>query len=271
VRYYTGTSSSSSSRSSSSGNTRNPSTATGTIVPPKVQINPHHNSGTVWERVAVAVKYAEQDTASTTTTTTKVACVNTIRATHDPVLHIKTIEDELKGTIGKALGRQGEKVLRFIRSMKQELQHYHALVEQHHHPHPSVSLDPTTPTTNNGMSTNTIAPTTTTTHHNHPDILQSAQAYNQYRQQALQARWELTVHRQAIGFIVNNHNYVTEHYPIPPPLLPPSIHYPTDQVQPRDPQQNDEDNSSSHSKGNHNNETFMKGQLAWWERVGRWR
>ena len=37
-----------------------------------------------------------------------------IREVHDPSQHLKTIEDELKGTIGKALGKQGEKVLQAL-------------------------------------------------------------------------------------------------------------------------------------------------------------
>ena len=34
-----------------------------------------------------------------------------IRQTHDPALHIKTLEEELAGSIGQALGKQGRKVL----------------------------------------------------------------------------------------------------------------------------------------------------------------
>lgn len=172
--------------------------------------------GAVWERMAVAVKLTDQETSS---------YIETIRATHDPALHIKTVEEELKGTIGKALGRQGEKVLRSMRLMEQELQNYESLVKRY-------SPDK-----------------------QHPEIIQSANTYNEYRKQALQARWELTVHRQAIGFIVNNHNYVTQHYPIGPalPIL--------------DESQAKKEESSPPPR----NSSLLKDQLPWWERVGRWR
>jgi hypothetical protein len=50
-----------------------------------------------------------------------------MRDLHDPSLHVKTIEDELKGTIGKALGRQGEKVLMYARRMHAERERYEEL------------------------------------------------------------------------------------------------------------------------------------------------
>jgi hypothetical protein len=46
-------------------------------------------------------------------------------------------------------------------------------------------------------------------------LQQCIKRYNQYRQDAIHARWELLVHRQAAGFIVHNHEYVMKHYPIP--------------------------------------------------------
>lgn len=47
-----------------------------------------------------------------------------IRDVHDPSQHLKTIEDELKGTIGKALGKQGQKILMYARLMDQEQKKY---------------------------------------------------------------------------------------------------------------------------------------------------
>jgi hypothetical protein len=41
-----------------------------------------------------------------------------------------------------------------------------------------------------------------------------AATYNELREQALKSRWELMVHRQAAGFIVNNHEDVAQHHPI---------------------------------------------------------
>jgi hypothetical protein len=115
---------------------------------PPVRVPTESRVDAVWERMAVAVKLVDQDTSS---------YIETIRATHDPALHIKTVEEELKGTIGKALGRQGEKVLHAMRLMEQELKNYESLLKRY-------SAD-----------------------HRHLEITQSANTYNEYRKQALQA------------------------------------------------------------------------------------
>jgi hypothetical protein len=188
------------------------------------------SNAAVWERMAVAVKYTEKDTSMT--------YLDTIRATHDPSLHLKTIEDELKGTIGKALGRQGWKIVFAIQQMEKELQVYNDLLAAN--------------------SSNTNA-------NFQEEIMKSAQKYNEYRKQALQARWELTVQRQAAGFIVNNHNFVTEQYPIKAALNMSD--------------ENDKENVSGERKSTQmplpssENESKVKftDQLQWWERVGRWR
>jgi hypothetical protein len=94
-----------------------------------------------------------------------------IRDMHDPSLHFKTIEDELKGTIGMALGKQAGKVLVALKCMAQEYSQYEALLEE--------GGDPSS-----------------------RKVVEVAKQYNEYRQQAHKNRWELIVHRQAVGFIV---------------------------------------------------------------------
>lgn len=94
-----------------------------------------------------------------------------IRDIHDPSLHVKTIEDELKGTIGKALGKQGEKLLVALRCMAAERSKYDDLLRDGYTPRCR-------------------------------QVVQVAQQYNEYRKQAHEKRWELIVHRQAAGFIV---------------------------------------------------------------------
>jgi hypothetical protein len=182
--------------------------------------------------MAVAVKYSEKESNNT--------YLNTIRATHDPTLELKTVEDELKGTIGKALGRQGHKILHAKQLMERELERYNSLVVTH---------------------------SSTSNANFHPDVINSAQNYNEYRKQALQARWELTVQRQAAGFIVNNHNYVTEQYPIDAALPIPT-------------KNKDEAGSATNcmtsanmtsSSAEKDKKIKFTDQLQWWERVGRWR
>jgi hypothetical protein len=188
-------------------------------------------SSAVWERMAVAVKYSEKETNNT--------YINTIRATHDPALELKTVEEELKGTIGKALGRQGHKILHAKQLMEKELQRYNALMESHLSQENSKHK---------------------------ADILTSARNYNEYRKLALQARWELTVQRQAAGFIVNNHNYVTEQYPIAAAL---PVHSEND-VAAGNTMDSTSTEGASSSQGKEQKAKFTD-QLQWWERVGRWR
>jgi hypothetical protein len=149
-----------------------------------------------------------------------------IRDMHDPSLHLKTIEDELKGTIGKALGKQGEKILMYARLMHQERQKYDGLLEQH-----------------NDMS--------------HRDVRKAAQQHNEYRKECLHERWKLIVHRQAVGFIVNNHKYVTDKFPIADAL-------PENGVGDEDVDKETTDIPKKEKK------TFGD-QLDWWQRIGMWR
>jgi hypothetical protein len=83
----------------------------GTLILHETKTTP---KGPVWERVAVAVKCAKKEESN--------LYMDAIRSSHDPVQNLKTIEDELKGTIGKALGRQGHKIRHALQSMERELQ-----------------------------------------------------------------------------------------------------------------------------------------------------
>lgn len=121
-------------------------------------------STTTWERGAIAVKNTDVSNPY----------LEAIRDTHDPSLHLKTIEDELKGTIGKALGKQGDKIFHAVYRMNEEFKVYQEELDK------NETID-------------------------HPNVQASAKRYNELRKQAIHARWELMVHRQAAGFIVNNH------------------------------------------------------------------
>ena len=175
---------------------------------PIVTINmPSNQTTKSWERSAKLVKSDVQN-----------EYVDTIRK---PAMHLKTIEDELRGTMGKALGKQGEKILRFVRAMGQERQRYDELLEKVDTPLASK------------------------------EVKNTVERYNELRKEAIKARWELLVHRQAVGFIVDNHNTVARHFPIGPPL---SIG------------DSDNENGEADSK----KQTFGT-QTDWWQRIGRWR
>ena len=196
---------------------------------------------TTWQRAALRLKNTDHEKDN--------PYLDLIRDTHDPSRHLKTIEDELKGTIGKALGKQGEKILYYIRLMQQANEEYQQAVRSR----------TTTITTCSSSSTPTQQEIIA--------IDKKAREYNAYRQQAIQARWELLVHRQAAGFIVNNHKTVHEHYQIPDAL-------PIDND---DDDETDKDKKSSVpsstdiNKKNGSKQSQFGDQLDWWQRVGRWR
>ena len=221
-----------------------------------VHHGPQRPSSSPWERKAVQVKNTDLNNPY----------LDLIRDTHDPSMQLKTMEEELKGTIGKALGKQGDKILYALERLQEEYQQYQTLLEQH----------------DNDC--------------HHPQVVERAQQYNTVRQQAIQARWELLVHRQAVGLIVNNHMYIMKHYPIPDAIVVPGGgNNTTDKANNNSSSNNkkkeDEDLSSSSSvhgsTTSNNNNTGDKeqekeeekkpsrkvfgDQLSWWQNVGRWR
>lgn len=178
----------------------------------------HTDQRRTWERAALRVKDTEREKTN--------QYLECIRDTHDPTLHLKTIEDELKGTIGKALGKQAEKIFYAVRLMQEEYTRYQSLL------------------------TNEVT--------NRQLLIQSAQLYNDHRKRAIQARWELLVHRQAAGFIVNNHHYVMQHYPIADPI-PVELEGSDGPV-------------ISQTKGMPAKKGEKFGdQLDWWQCIGRWK
>ncbi|GAX26206.1 hypothetical protein FisN_16Lh022 [Fistulifera solaris] len=178
---------------------------------------------TTWQRAAVRVKNTETEKNN--------SYLELIRDTHDPSLHLKTIEEELQGSIGKALGKQGQKILLYVQLMHQEYQRYETLLQQ------AVAGDDI--------------------QHIRNELSKAALAYNEHRKQAIQARWELMVHRQAAGFIVNNHQHVMEHYPIAEAL---PIDYDDKEKSPK----------SENTRKEKKIQQFGD-QLDWWQRVGRWK
>ena len=146
-----------------------------------------------------------------------------IRESHDPALHLKTLEDEIRGTMGKALGKQGDKILSALRRMQQQRDEYDDLV--HHQQVPVTAAR----------------------------VVECAQRHNEYRKEAITARWELVVHRQAVGMIVNNHKFVHDKFPIDEAL---PVH--------------DGEPSVEEKKTDTGKKKFGD-QLEWWQSVGRWR
>ena len=99
----------------------------------------------------------------------------------DPALHIKTLEEELAGSIGQALGKQGRKVLMWMKVMEQEKQNYENLIAKRA-----------------GLK----------------EIQKIVLTHNDAREKAITPRLELTVHRQAAGFRIKNHKFVHDMFRI---------------------------------------------------------
>ncbi len=182
---------------------------------------------TAWQRTARSVK----DTDVTN------EYLEQIRETHDPSLHLKTLEEEVRGTMGKALGKQGAKITKALTKMMEERRYYDGLVQQQQQQHDPSSLE----------------------------LEKCIQRHNQYRQEAITARWELMVHRQAVGFIVNNHTVVTEAFPIGDALPPPSLKLEEEG------KSSNETLHKNQERTNTNTKQKFGDQLEWWQGVGRWR
>ncbi len=155
-----------------------------------------------------------------------------IRDVHDPSQHLKTIEDELKGTIGKALGKQANKIHMYAKLMDQEREKYKELLESKNE---EKDLQ---------------------------EINQCAIAHNKWRKECLHARWELIVHRQAVGFTVGNHKYVQDKFPVGEAL-------PVDEDMAKD--NRSSSNGKTRNKKTKKNTKQFTDQLDWWSRIGRWK
>jgi len=179
-----------------------------------------------WERGAKLVKNVQVENQY----------LEHIRQIHDPSMQLKTIEDELKGTIGRALGKQGEKVNMYLRAMEQEKRALRQMLDE-------------------GQKD-----------YRDKEVTKVIERFNSFRRDAVQARWELIVHRQAVGFTVDNQRFIMTKFPIEDAL--PTADEEEDAVR----QKND-----PHSKQQEVRKKEVKqlkkfgDQLDWWQKVGRWR
>lgn len=221
------------------------SSSSGTIPPITMPSRPTKS----WESGARRVK----------DTTVQNQYLEHIRDMHDPSRHIKTIEDELKGTIGKALGKQGQKVMMYMRLMEEQRQRYEQLImEEDRCRHHDVDDDVVTrTTTKNGAAKNTTT----------ASIQECVKQHNNYRKDCIHARWELIVHRQAVGFIVGNHQYVTSTFPIGDALPEwddeSSDGTTTSSIRP--------DENITSTQAPPTKKKVFGDQLDWWQKIGRWK
>ena len=202
-----------------------------------------------WERGAKLIKNTNVDNQY----------LEHMRDLHDPSLHLKTIEDELKGTIGKALGKQGEKILRYLTLMSEQKQIYNELIYElrGNEQEENQSQQQQQPQYHQSSTSDATAL--------HETLNECITKHNEYRSMAIQARWELTVHRQAVGFIVNNHKFVHDKFPIGEKLQEYDV---------IGGEENDEgivDNKKQQEKSKQQQPQKFGDQLDWWQKIGRWR
>jgi hypothetical protein len=182
--------------------------------------------------------------------------VERIRESHDPTLHLKTLEDELKSTIGQALRRQADKIMYEVANMERQYESYVEILQ--------VARRSTSPEHDYSPDSSEI-PRIRPSPETRRRLDEVVERHNGHRSRALQARWELIVHRQAAGFLVNNHNVVTQTFPIKSALPEPcwEADSPGNElaVNVAEPESRRFDES----------EARIPDQLDWWQRIGRWR
>ncbi len=206
-----------------------------------------------WERGAKLVKNID----------TSNQYLEHIRQTHDPALQLKTLEDELKGTMGKALGKQGEKVLNILNRMREEESKVHNLLESNYSRIDQDDFDIDAGVRKEHQISIRMIPESAK-----KQIYHHVQNHNRLRKQAIQARWELLVHRQAVGFITQNHKFVNEMFQIPEVLNLPG------NAEDWEGYDDDSDSDAIPKKRQLAVEPVTRNfgdQLDWWERIGRWR
>jgi hypothetical protein len=215
----------------------------------------HRGPRTAWERGARRVK----DTTNADSSLGEVVhlpYVERIRESHDPTLHLKTLEDELKSTIGQALRKQADKIMYEVANMEREYESYVKILQD---ARCSASSD------------HDYSPDSPESPRSHPSqdtrrrLDEVVERYNGHRSRALQARWELIVHRQAAGFLVNNHNVVTQTFPIKSALRQPcwEADSPGNELA--------LDGVEQESRRLDESAARIPDQLDWWQRIGRWR
>lgn len=214
----------------------------------------HRGPRTVWERGARRVK--DTDNADRSLGEIEnLSYVERIRESHDPTLHLKTLEDELKSTIGQALRKQADKIMYEVANMEREYESYvKILQEARRNTAPEEKKSP------ESLRSPRIGPCRETRRR----LEDVVERHNGHRSRALQARWELIVHRQAAGFLVNNHNVVTQTFPIKSALRVPCWEegYPENEIL---------NGKDLESRRGDESATRIPDQLDWWQRIGRWR
>lgn len=173
-------------------------------------------------------------------------------AGNNPAMHLKTIEDELRGTMGKALGKQGDKILRACACMDEERERHGALIQELEAA--ELTLDDQWAEGSGDTAAAAAAAKI------REKVLESAILHNEHRSRAMQGRWELKVHRQAVGFLVDNHNTVDKYFPIGGALP----------VVVSGDAKGDGEEGSDDGAGKAATARFGT-QLDWWQKIGRWK
>lgn len=196
-------------------------------------LEPPSRSTTSWERSAQMVKKSVE---SKVNVGDHKEYMDRISSMHDPSMHVKTLEDEIRGSMGEALGKQSMKIQHYLSLMKQERDKYEKLTK---------TMENLPPTQLDDMKRT---------------LREIAIKHNEFHDEAHKARWELIVHRQAVGFLVRNHEIVLEKYPIGGKI-------------PDLPKNCIDDQRSSNRAVDENkskSDISLTAQLDWWQRIGRW-
>jgi hypothetical protein len=198
---------------------------------------------TSWERSAKLVK----------NTTVQNKYLEHIRDIHSPEMHVKTMEDEIKGTMGMALAKQAQKIESYTTLMQEQLDKYQLQLlneQQQKDADDSSAADERRPYDDPKEMADSIA-----------------KVYNGFREEAIQARWQFIVHRQAVGFITDNQKLVFEKFPIED-ALPEKTQTLATTV---DDDDDNTDESPTQQPSEEKKQVIFGDQLDWWEKIGRWK
>jgi hypothetical protein len=163
---------------------------------------------------------------------------------HFILSQLSIVTTDKPGSIGSALGKQSGKIMNYTLLMEKELEKYHDLVQKQQQ--------------TGNLSDGTIAADTAA-------LEEIAAKYNELREHALKSRWELTVHRQAAGFIVNNYQDVDKYHPIGAKLTVDKSAVRVDGGAGAD------GSITERAAAQKPEEKKFGDQLDWWQEIGRWR
>jgi hypothetical protein len=169
-------------------------------------------------------------------------------------MHLRKMEDEIKGAMGMALAKQAHKIERYKTLTQEQLEKYQRLKQRRVEEILLFDLekdDESSAAERHQYDQKEII-----------EMMDIAKACNGFREEAIQARWwQLIVHRQAVVFIVGNQKLVFQKFPIEDALPETLLLMVLD----------DDGKHESPMAQLSEKKQVLCDQLDWWQRIGLWK